>query len=152
MRNHLSYCASTLSMTAANTLAFKCARTTRLVASYAVSPERHCTISALWVFRAITGSLTADPLMREKNADMEVWLIKAQPAVSVCPTCCVFEEVLCCGTGWVTYSLLVQAQAWLNSRVSKGLKWKFHWDCRTTVKSQKATGRSGYQEYSQVRE
>lgn len=62
---------------------------------------RHCIISALWV---IIGSLTADQFLHERKAEMVVWLIKAEPAVSVCPARCVFEEVLCCGPGGVTYT------------------------------------------------
>lgn len=63
------------------------------------------TLYHIWAFSAMTGFLTADSFMHEKEADMEVWLIKAQPAVSVCPMRCTSEEVLCCGPGWVTYSL-----------------------------------------------
>lgn len=59
-------------------------------------------ISSLQACKGRISFLSASKFTHDRKADMEVWLIKVQPTVTVCPTCCTFEEVLCCGPVWVT--------------------------------------------------
>lgn len=56
---------------------------------------------------------------------MEAWLLKAKPAVSVCPTCCTLcmSEDVCCGPDWVACCQVLQIETWHSSRISKHLIW-----------------------------
>lgn len=85
----------------------------------------HYKDTAPYLQSTVISFLTADMLMHERKADMDVWLIKAQPAVSVCPTCCMSEEILCCGSGWVPY-IGLWTQTWFKSGVSESFIQTLH--------------------------